>query len=120
MKAKNYSMLSPLPIDNHIPQLKKELQKNPRLILIATPGAGKSTRVPPAFLQQESGKILLVEPRRTAAKMLAHRISEEQQSHLGSDIGYQIRFDNQTRKDTKLIVATEGIVLQRLRSDPFL
>ena len=108
-----------LPIDKHTPEICKALLRCKIQLLIAAPGTGKSTRIPPS-LARKIGKTLLIQPRRTAAKMLAHRIAEEWGCEIGSEVGYQIRFDSNYSKRTQLLVVTEGIVRQRMLSDPFL
>lgn len=88
--------------------------------LRAPPGAGKTTRVPPALLDAVAGQVLVLEPRRIAARAAARRIATERGTRLGHEVGYQVRFDDRTRPDTRLIVMTEGMLLARLQRDPFL
>lgn len=112
-----------LPIDALLPAIIEHLQHHNNLVLQAPPGAGKSTRVPPALLDAGlagSGLSLLLEPRRVAARATAKRIASERNTPLGQEIGYQVRFDNRTSKNTRLSVITEGILTRRLQSDPFL
>ena len=108
-----------LPIDPHRDSIHRALIESQKQLLIAAPGTGKSTRIPP-FLAQKIGKTLLIEPRRTATKLLAHRIAKEWGCNVGEEVGYQIRFDSQYGRKTQLLVVTEGIALQRMISDPFL
>ena len=108
-----------LPIDEHVSSIAHDLKQAKLQLLVAAPGTGKSTRVPP-YLSKKFGKTLLIQPRRTAAKMLAHRIAKEWGCNVGEEVGYQIRFDASYSSSTKLLVATEGIVRQRMLSDPFL
>lgn len=123
-------MKSTLPIDALLPEIIQHLQHENNLVLQAPPGAGKSTRVPPALLDadlfpdHQPASILLLEPRRVAARATARRIAAERPDKanrtLGQEIGYQVRFDNRTSKNTRLSVITEGILTRRLQSDPFL
>lgn len=113
-----------LPIDPLLPQLVKALEEKPNLILQASPGSGKTTRVPRAFLgcsflgpQQE---IWVLEPRRVAAKYSALRIAEEMGEEIGRTIGYQFRFENKTSSQTRLKFLTEGMLMRFLLSDPSL
>jgi len=92
-------------------------------VLQAPPGAGKTTRVPPAILQSGligAGKLLVLQPRRVAARATAARIAAEQNWRLGEEVGYQVRFESRTSARTRIELITEGILLQRLRQDPFL
>jgi ATP-dependent helicase HrpB len=114
-----------LPIDIHLPEIAAAMREHPIVVVEAPPGSGKTTRVAPALMeaiQRDLGdkKIYLLQPRRLAARSVAERIAQEQSSGLGGRIGYQVRFDHQISRDTKLIVATEGILLRRLQSDPAL
>jgi ATP-dependent helicase HrpB len=87
-------------------------------VVVAPPGAGKTTRVPPALLAD--GPLILLQPRRLAARALARRIASEQGWTVGGEIGWQVRFDRQLSARTRLLVATEGILTARLQSDPLL
>jgi ATP-dependent helicase HrpB len=89
-----------------------------RLVLVAPPGAGKTTRVPPRLL--EDGPLILLQPRRVAARALARRIAEEQGFTLGEEVGWQVRFERRFTARTRLLVATEGILTARLIADPLL
>ena len=87
-------------------------------MLVAAPGAGKTTRVPPALVDR--GRVLLLQPRRVAARAMAHRIAEERSWTVGREIGWHIRFDRQFTSDTRLLVVTEGILTAYLQQDPLL
>ena len=87
-------------------------------MLTAAPGAGKTTRVPPALIDR--GRVLLLQPRRVAARAMAKRIAEERGWTVGAEIGWHIRFDRQFAKDTRLLVVTEGILTAYLQDDPLL
>ncbi len=115
--------LSPLPIDAVIPQILGAMQNSNSVVLQAPTGAGKTTRVPPALLDAgfaQSGQILLLEPRRLAARAAARRMAFERGSTLGDEIGYQVRFDQRCGPQTRLLAITDGILLRRLQDDPFL
>jgi ATP-dependent helicase HrpB len=86
--------------------------------LSAAPGAGKTTRVPPALI--DAGSVILLQPRRVAARAVARRIAEERGWTLGREIGWQIRFEKRFSRDTRLLVVTEGILTARLQQDPLL
>ncbi len=122
---------TPLPIDDVLPQLLNALRQANCVVLRAPPGAGKTTRVPPALLdamsadggldgKQTRGRILVLQPRRVAARAAAARIASERGTLLGDEIGYQVRFDARTGPRTRIEVITEGILLRRLLDGPFL
>jgi ATP-dependent helicase HrpB len=111
-------MMQPLPIDPAVPEIVAALKKGRALVLSAAPGAGKSTRVPPALL--EYGPVILLQPRRVAARAVARRIADERGWELGREIGWQIRFERNFSRATRLLVATEGILTARMQSDPLL
>jgi ATP-dependent helicase HrpB len=93
------------------------------VVVKAPPGAGKTTGVPPALLRSKTlgdGKILLIQPRRLAARAAASRLAALQRCKLGTQVGYQIRFDHRATKQTQLIAMTTGMLLRRLQSDPLL
>jgi len=116
-------MPSPLPIDDILPELIAALRGGPSVVLIAPTGAGKTTRVPPALLAAGIGggrRILMLEPRRIAARAAARRMAEENGWTLGGEVGYQVRFERRAGPETKILVVTEGILVQMLQADPFL
>ncbi|HEX3129472.1 MAG TPA: helicase-related protein, partial [Thermoanaerobaculia bacterium] len=113
-------MKSPLPIDQVLPDLREALQESPSAVLIAPTGAGKTTRVPPALLDQVEGRIVMLEPRRIAARAAARRMAEEGDWRVGDEVGYQVRFDRKAGPSTRILVVTEGILVQMLQADPFL
>jgi ATP-dependent helicase HrpB len=88
------------------------------VVVVADPGAGKTTRVPPALIG--AGAVLLLQPRRSAARAIAHRIAAERRWTIGREVGWQIRFERRFTADTRLLVATEGILTARLQQDPLL
>ena len=108
----------PLPIDPHIGAIRASLDRDRAAVIIAEPGAGKTTRVPPALL--DAGPLVLLQPRRVAARAIAQRIADEQGWQIGREIGWQIRFERRFSRDTRLLVVTEGILTARLQSDPLL
>ena len=115
--------LDPLPIDTVLPELLDVLRRRPYVVLRAPTGAGKTTRVPPALLDAGlagSGRVIVLEPRRLAARAAARRISAERGTRLGDEVGYHVRFDRQAGPHTRLIAVTPGILLRQLQDDPFL
>ncbi len=89
-----------------------------RAIIVAPPGSGKTTRIPPALMAL--GKTILLQPRRVAARALARRIASERNWTIGEEIGWHIRFERRFSAKTLLLVATEGILTARMQSDPLL
>ena len=87
-------MKQTLPIDSHLPKVLQLLHNNANLVMVAEPGAGKTTRLPPALLEIAKGQVLVLEPRRVAALAAATRIATENNWQLGRQVGYQVRFDN--------------------------
>src|SRR6476659_2342227 len=115
--------LSKLPIDDVLDELIAALRSASALVLRAPPGAGKTTRVPPAILDANlagEGRILVLQPPRVAARASASRIAAERGGSLGDEIGYQVRFESRISQRTRIAVITEGILLRRLLDDPFL
>ncbi len=116
----------PLPIDEVLPGLIAALRGGSAAVLIAPTGAGKTTRVPPALLAAlaaeigEGRQIVMLEPRRIAARAAARRMAEEGGWTLGREVGYQVRFERKAGPETRILVVTEGILVQRLQADPFL
>ncbi|MFL6289795.1 MAG: ATP-dependent helicase HrpB [Thermoanaerobaculia bacterium] len=108
-----------LPVDEALPELLAALREGNAAVLIAPTGAGKTTRVPPALLRI-GGRIVMLEPRRIAARAAARRIAEEGGWRLGEEVGYQVRFDRRAGPATRILVVTEGILVQMLQGDPFL
>ncbi|MEM1034735.1 MAG: DEAD/DEAH box helicase, partial [Myxococcota bacterium] len=88
------------------------------VVVEAEPGAGKTTRVPAALLDVVAGAVVVLEPRRLAARLAATRVAAERGTALGDEVGYQVRFDNRTGPDTRLRFVTEGILLRQLTGDP--
>jgi ATP-dependent helicase HrpB len=113
--------MQPLPIDSLLPQIIASLRRAPNLVIEAPPGAGKTTRVPPALLDAGlagAGEVLVLEPRRLAARLSARRVAEERGERLGERIGYQVRFEEVAGPRTRLRFLTEGVLTRRLLADP--
>ena len=110
--------ISKLPIDALLPSIGESFRRTPNLVIEAPPGAGKTTRVPPALLGILNGDILVLEPRRLAVRLAARRVAEERGEKLGDTVGYQVRFEDVSSARTRLRFLTEGILTRRLISDP--
>ncbi len=112
-----------LPIDPVLPHLVDALRDRGAVVLVAPPGAGKTTRVPPALLDAGlagDGQIVMLEPRRVAARAAARRIALERGVALGDEVGFRIRFERKQSARTRILVVTEGILVALLQRDPFL
>ena len=119
MSSSARTALAPLPIDSLIPDIVASLQRTPSLVLEAPPGAGKTTRVPRALFDAGvEGEIVVLEPRRLAARMAARRVAEELGERAGETIGYRVRFDDAVSARTRVVFVTEGVLTRRLLSDP--
>jgi ATP-dependent helicase HrpB len=112
--------LGPLPIDAHVPAALDALRTRGALVLTAAPGAGKSTRIAPALTALGDGEVLLLQPRRIAARSLAARIAHERGWRLGGEVGYSVRHERVGGRGTRLWVMTEGTLTRRLAEDPLL
>ena len=110
-----------LPIDPLLPKLLETLQEKKNVLLRASPGSGKTTRVPPALLKapflKPTQEVWVLEPRRVAAKYSALRIAEELNEPIGERVGYLFRFENRTSPKTRLKFLTEGMFNRLLLSD---
>ena len=109
-----------LPVDAILPEILTSLQHTPNLVIEAPPGAGKTTRVPPAVLDLCRDGIIVLEPRRIAARMAARRVASESGESVGETVGYQVRFEEKIGPRTRLRFVTEGILTRRLLADPLL
>ena len=110
-----------LPIYSAQDELLYALRSQPRVILSAPTGSGKSTQVPQIILDHGlagDDQIVVLQPRRLAARLLARRVANERGVPVGSEIGYQVRFENHTSSKTRIVYVTEGILLRRLIDDP--
>jgi len=109
-----------LPIDEALPGVREALRSGPAVVIEAPPGAGKTTRVPPALLDLVQGEVLVLEPRRIAARAAARRVADERGEKLGESVGYQVRFEDVSGPRTRLRFLTEAILTRRLLRDPSL
>ncbi|HEX8352187.1 MAG TPA: ATP-dependent helicase C-terminal domain-containing protein [Pyrinomonadaceae bacterium] len=115
--------MEPLPIDEILPGAVETLRRARSLVVEAPPGAGKTTRLPPALLDAGvagGGDVLVLEPRRLAARMAARRVAEERGEGVGETVGYQVRFEEVAGRSTRLRFLTEGVLTRRLLADPSL
>jgi len=103
-----------------LPSILASLATTPNLVIEAPPGAGKTTRVPAAILAAGMDEVLVLEPRRLAARLAARRVATELGEKLGETVGYQVRFEDVTGPRTRLRFLTEGVLTRRLLSDPTL
>ena len=113
-----------LPIDSLIPTIVESLSTRPRLVLEAPPGAGKTTRVPRALFDAKilgpQREILVLEPRRLAARMAAKRVADEMGERIGETVGYAVRFEDVSSAKTRIRFVTEGVLTRRILEDPTL
>jgi ATP-dependent helicase HrpB len=107
-----------LPIDAYLPTIKDALVRHRAVVVTAAPGAGKTTRVPPALV--DDGPVLVLQPRRVAARSMARRIAEQRGWTLGREVGWHIRFERRVSAETRVTLATEGVLTARLQQDPLL
>ena len=113
-------MRAALPIDPVLPELCAALRSARAAVLVAPPGAGKTTRVPPAVLAAGlagEAEVLVLEPRRLAARLAARRVAEELGEPLGETVGYQMRFESAGGPRTRIRFVTEGVLTRRLLED---
>lgn len=113
--------LSALPIFEIRDALREAAGRSRRLIIRAPTGSGKSTQVPQMLLDDgllKDGKVVVLQPRRLATRLLAARVARERNAHLGEEVGYQIRFEDVSNDRTRIKFETEGILLRQLMSDP--
>ena len=115
-------MIDPLPIDGCLPELLLALRHDGRAVLQAPPGAGKTTRVPLAILRAKlvAGRIVVLEPRRLAARAAAERMAESLGEDVGRTVGYRMRGEASVSGNTRILVVTEGILTRMIQSDPTL
>src|ERR1700730_9853634 len=114
---------SGLPIDAVLPQLRGALASHPNAVLLAPPGAGKSTVVPLALLTEawmRGKRLIMLEPRRLAARAVAQRMAQTLGESVGQTVGYRMRLDTRGSRSTRIEVVTEGVLTRMLQSDPSL
>jgi ATP-dependent helicase HrpB len=112
-----------LPIDAHLPAILDALRARRNVVIVAEPGAGKTTRVPRALLDRgfaSRGDVVVLEPRRLAARLAATRVADELGEEVGQRVGYQVRFDERVSRATRVRFVTEGVFVRRLTDDPSL
>lgn len=123
MAVLTISSANPLPIDAVLPALVETLHKQHRVLLVAQPGAGKTTRAPLALLANfpvQAGRWLLLEPRRVAARLAAAYMAQSLGESLGQTVGYRVRGESKVSANTRLEVVTQGILTRMLQDDPAL
>ncbi|MFP7726424.1 ATP-dependent helicase HrpB [Lysobacter sp. D1-1-M9] len=111
------------PIDELLPRIRDSLAAHPRLVLEAPPGAGKTTQVPPALLDAAwlgGRRIIMLEPRRVAARAAAQFMAQQRGEQVGGTVGYRIRFEHKVTSATRIEVVTEGILTRMIQDDPTL
>jgi ATP-dependent RNA helicase HrpB len=111
----------PLPIDAVLDELAGTLARSHAAVLVAPPGAGKTTRVPLALLHapwRRGGKIIVLEPRRIAARASAERMARSLGEAVGETVGYRVRFGSRVSRATRIEVVTEGIFTRQILDDP--
>lgn len=116
-------ILPPLPIDDALPRLRAALTNGTRAVLQAPPGAGKTTRVPLALLDEPwlaSGKVIMLEPRRLATRAAAHHMAGLLGERTGQTVGYRVRGDSRVSRSTRVEVVTEGVLTRVIQDDPSL
>src|SRR5262249_32033803 len=111
-----------LPIDAALPQLTAALAGNDAAVLVASPGAGKTTRVPLVLLDEPwaDKKILVLEPRRLAARAAAAHMASTLREQVGDTVGLRVRFDSKVSKRTRIEIVTEGVFTRLVLDDPSL
>lgn len=110
-----------LPVAEVAAEVNRRLRETPRLVVTAPPGAGKSTLLPLTILTDiPEGKVIMLEPRRIAARQVAERLAHNAGERIGETVGYRVRFETKVSSATRIEVVTEGILERMLVSDPTL
>src|SRR5215813_8135469 len=121
MRSLARSFDTPLPIDAVLDELSRTLKSRNAAVLVAPPGAGKTTRVPLALLDEPwaaGKKIIVLEPRRIAARASAERMAKTLGERTGETVGYRVRFGSKVSRATRIEVVTEGIFARQILDDP--
>jgi len=114
---------APLPIDAVLPDLATALSTRSNAVLVAPPGAGKTTRVPLALLDEswvKDGKLIVLEPRRIAARAAADRMARTLGESVGETVGLRVRLGSKIGRRTRIEVVTEGVFARMILDDPML
>ena len=114
-------MNASLPVEEVLPELLSALETGPNAVLVASPGAGKTTRIPLALLEapwRGDGRILVLEPRRLAARAAARRMAETLGERAGETVGYRMRMETKVSARTRIEVVTEGVFARMILNDP--
>ena len=113
-----------LPVSNARDEIVRAILSSQVVIVSGQTGSGKTTQIPKMLLEMGRGthgkKIIVTQPRRIAARTVAERIAEETDTKLGEDIGYRVRFTDESSSHTRLVIATDGILLAHIQRDPLL
>lgn len=109
-----------LPVDHVVPEVLAALRLGTALTVSSPPGSGKTTRLPIAISREFGGGVVVLEPRRIAARAAARRVASEIGSELGAEVGYEVRDDRRVSRATQLRFVTEGVLVRRIVEDPFL
>src|SRR5262245_32703140 len=112
-----------LPVDAILPDLARALREGANAVLVAPPGAGKTTRAPLVLLNEEwakTGKIILLSPRRVAARAAAARMASQLGESVGQTIGFRVRLESRVSRVTRVEIVTEGVFTRQILNDPSL
>lgn len=107
-----------LPVDAALPELLDALRSRRRAVLTAPPGSGKTTRVPLALMEEREGIVIMLEPRRLAARSAARFMAAQRGEKAGASIGYRVRLESAVSRATRVEIVTEGVLTRRLIADP--
>ncbi len=121
MKSGRQHTLAPLPVDEAVPGLMHAFEKHTAAVLVAPPGAGKTTRVPLALMDQSwlgDRKIIMLEPRRLAARSAAAHMASLLGEVPGQTVGYRVRLDTKVGSRTRIEIVTDGVFVRMIMDDP--